>query len=241
MSVEAVSASGKESSSLSRPTRRGFLQLALATTITPLLSSCDLLPSERRVTPAIIPSKETTPAAAATSIPLLFSDSNGYQLPQVTIDGKVWSVDRPLEQQGGLIQRLRFDYDTDYPKPGMQNGAVGLDVTLTQDGAVRMMTEEKAKRPRFLFNDTCPYLVAAGERLYKHPYIEVETGDIGRIFVGFGPDTYQHMRVYDVQRDGDQRKLIVMYMGIVTIDPSTLPPPEQAPKPCPPNFPQGIR
>lgn len=154
--------------------------------------------------------------------------SEGYPLTPITEEGQPMLVDQQLER-AGVIGRLRFQYDTKYRPNNAPNGAIGLEVVRTTEGPVRIMSEELKPNPRFLLNDVCPYSVKAGEKLYRWPVIDLGKNDLQRVFVGSNQNTYQGMRVYEIQRSGDL--LVGSFMGIRDMDPAKIHP-EQTPKPC---------
>lgn len=216
--------------------RRQFLRISLLAAGSGLLAACGARPTPTpRPTEAPKPADSPTATAADSKL-----GTEGYALTQIIVEGKPWLVDQRLEALGGEIGRLRFTYDNTYRPNDAKNGAIGLEVVRIADGPVRMMSEELRPKPRFMFNDDCPYLVKGAERLYKWPVFDLGKDDLQRIFVGLNNNTYGSMRVYEIQRDPSNAELLIgSFVGIRNIDPSQIHP-EQTPKTCPANFPTGI-
>lgn len=184
---------------------------------------------------ASLPALEALAAACrGIQTPLATPTKDGsYPLTKLIVDGRPQWVDKPLEESGGLVSRLRFDYDINYPKRDGRFGAIALEAMFNSSGKLRIISEEIQPNPRFLFMDECPYDMAAKVPLRVHPVIDLHTDDLERIYVGYEEITFINMRVYEIKRTGrSSDELEGRFVGLTTIDPETVKP-EQPPKPCP--------
>jgi hypothetical protein len=148
--------------------RRQVLRNALFTTGAAVLGVLD------GCAPATAPTVSKAPPTIKTE---------GYPLTQMTINGQRRLVDQQFETTRNPVSMLRFNYDINYQPTNTGNGAIALEISRLTDGPIRLMSEELKPRPRFLFNDTCPYVVKAGEILRRWPVYDLTKEDVQRIYL----------------------------------------------------------
>jgi hypothetical protein len=133
-------------------------------------------------------------------------------------------LSRRTAGQHPFLDSIFFSYD-----PGYVGGSLRMDPVFNNAGEMRITSIEKNPDPGVIYCH--PHLIKKGPSLEPfHPVIRFGSLDIHNVYLGFknpGEDcnnTYNGTIAYQFQRDPSSGLMTGQFMGLATIDPTTLKP-----------------